>query len=465
MSAHGGAVCAGVLLGGALGRQPNPQELGQWAALIGASFGQARLEQAKALGDTIFLSAEYAARQRSDEEYVADLYWTYLQRPPDVDGLKFWVERIALQGRDGVREGFEVNNEFAAQVGGICTPGQPTGEVLWVMQDHQGSTRAMLNSAGQVVGRHDALPFGDTTGEGNEVGPQAPADETTGLHGWWNTVRQRYADLERDASTGLEHATFRKYEPWAGRWTSPDPYLGSMNPVDPQSFNRYAYVQNDPVNFVDPNGLNLAAPRPFIGTFTVDITVSWIDGIMDSFDASFGGNFDWLSDGPGSDTGDDFGGTQVGPQNPIPRTASDIKYQFYLQYGQQLNNCLQQIAGNNFPRQTILNAPRIDGRFNARQVGRNSGVREALGSSTSRGPNDTVLIAAELINGNSPNTLNAIFGTYVHELGNILDIRLNPNVPAQDYGRIFGDHVNPPNGDTDTGANLERCVFGSLQYP
>ena len=93
------------------------------------------------------------------------------------------------------------------------------------------------------------------------MGPQAPADETTGLHGWWNTVRQRYADLERDASTGLEHATFRKYEPWAGRWTSPDPYLGSMNPVDPQSFNRYAYVQNDPVNFVDPSGLNLAGPN------------------------------------------------------------------------------------------------------------------------------------------------------------------------------------------------------------
>lgn len=81
------------------------------------------------------------------------------------------------------------------------------------------------------------------------------------------------------------------------------------------------------------------------------------------------------------------------------------------------------------------------------------------------GPHGTVLMAAELVNGNSPNTLNAIFGTYVHELGNILDIRLNPDVPAEDYGRIFGDRINPPDGDTDTGANLERCVFGSLQYP
>jgi RHS repeat-associated protein len=245
---------------GALGRQPNPQELGQWAALIGASVGQARLNNAKALGDTIFTSTEYLNRQRMDEEFVADLYWTYLQRPADVDGLKFWVERIALQGREGVREGFELSNEFAAHVADICTPGEPRSDVLWVMQDHQRSTRAMLNSAGQVVGRHDALPFGDTTGEANEVGPQAPEDETTGLHGWWNTIRQQYAGLERDATTGLEHATFRKYEPWAGRWTSPDPYLGSMNTGDPQSFNRYAYVNNDPVSFVDPSGLLMAGP-------------------------------------------------------------------------------------------------------------------------------------------------------------------------------------------------------------
>jgi hypothetical protein len=35
----------------------------------------------------------------------------------------------------------------------------------------------------------------------------------------------------------------------------PDPFAGSYDLTDPQSFNRYAYVQNDPVNFVDPSGL------------------------------------------------------------------------------------------------------------------------------------------------------------------------------------------------------------------
>lgn len=44
---------------------------------------------------------------------------------------------------------------------------------------------------------------------------------------------------------------------YAGRWTGSDPYNGSISISDPQSFNRYAYVQNDPINFRDPSGLNM----------------------------------------------------------------------------------------------------------------------------------------------------------------------------------------------------------------
>ena len=50
---------------------------------------------------------------------------------------------------------------------------------------------------------------------------------------------------------------FRLYHSFWQRFDQPDPYDGSYNLTDPQSLNRYAYVQNDPVNFVDPSGLNL----------------------------------------------------------------------------------------------------------------------------------------------------------------------------------------------------------------
>jgi len=67
--------------------------------------------------------------------------------------------------------------------------------------------------------------------------------------------RQQYGLTERDDGTGLDHTWFRKNEGRAGRWTSPDPYNGSMSVSDPQSFNRFSYVANQPTNFIDPSGL------------------------------------------------------------------------------------------------------------------------------------------------------------------------------------------------------------------
>ena len=56
-------------------------------------------------------------------------------------------------------------------------------------------------------------------------------------------------------AVGSDEAMFRRYNRWHSRFDQPDPYDGSYDATDPQSFNRYAYTQNDPVNFVDPSGL------------------------------------------------------------------------------------------------------------------------------------------------------------------------------------------------------------------
>jgi hypothetical protein len=49
--------------------------------------------------------------------------------------------------------------------------------------------------------------------------------------------------------------------PEAGRFLSADPVHGSMG--DGQSWNRYAYAGNDPVNRIDPLGLRSGSPTPF----------------------------------------------------------------------------------------------------------------------------------------------------------------------------------------------------------
>jgi len=60
----------------------------------------------------------------------------------------------------------------------------------------------------------------------------------------------------RDAEANLDHAQFRQYSSTLGRWTIPDPAdLAAADITNPQSWNRYAYVQNSPLNLIDPLGL------------------------------------------------------------------------------------------------------------------------------------------------------------------------------------------------------------------
>ncbi len=68
-----------------------------------------------------------------------------------------------------------------------------------------------------------------------------------------------FATYTRDGS-GLDYAANRYYWSNLGRFTSPDPYKASAGSADPASWNRYAYVEADPVNAVDPDGAYLIAP-------------------------------------------------------------------------------------------------------------------------------------------------------------------------------------------------------------
>jgi RHS repeat-associated protein len=148
---------------------------------------------------------------------------------------------------------YDIYGQAVAEYGGTTT--QATSGVRYLMSDHQGSTRVVMNESGAVVARHDYTAFGEEIAAGTGLrttlqGYGNPNSSTT------DNTKKKYAGMERDES-GLDHTGWRKYESVNGRWSSPDPFKGSISVSDPQSFNRYAYVQNDPVNAVDPDGLNL----------------------------------------------------------------------------------------------------------------------------------------------------------------------------------------------------------------
>jgi RHS repeat-associated protein len=60
---------------------------------------------------------------------------------------------------------------------------------------------------------------------------------------------------ERDIETGLDYFAAGFYASMHGRFTSVEPlYYSSSRRADPQQFNLYSYVRNNPLRMVDPDG-------------------------------------------------------------------------------------------------------------------------------------------------------------------------------------------------------------------
>jgi len=116
----------------ALARPPSENESAYWNDILRAAFanGQDSLHLAiREMGKTLFESSEYASRSRTNQEYVYDLYKTYLMREPDASGLAFWVGVCNSYGRENVRRAFDESSEFAGIVATFTPSGSPSSAV------------------------------------------------------------------------------------------------------------------------------------------------------------------------------------------------------------------------------------------------------------------------------------------------------------------------------------------------
>jgi YD repeat-containing protein len=107
-------------------RSPSGSESTYWNDQLRVAYsqGQTSLKLAAIeLGKTLFESAEYAARNRSNHWYVYDLYKTYLMRDPDSTGWTNWENSVPSMGRENVRRGFEESTEFAALIANMTPNG------------------------------------------------------------------------------------------------------------------------------------------------------------------------------------------------------------------------------------------------------------------------------------------------------------------------------------------------------
>jgi len=124
----------------------------------------------------------------------------------------------------------------------------------YVFADHLGSTRMLLSSAGAAVRCYDYAPFGE---ELSGLSPRSGVgcyQDVTYPSATDGATRAKFTGKERDSETGLDYFGARYYQGAAGRFSSPDGPFRDWDPADPQSWNLYGYVRNNPVRYTDPTG-------------------------------------------------------------------------------------------------------------------------------------------------------------------------------------------------------------------
>jgi RHS repeat-associated protein len=142
---------------------------------------------------------------------------------------------------------YDAMGELAAEYSSGA-PTFPPCVTCYLTADHLGSTRAVTDSSGTIVARHDYLPFGEEIFTANRTGA---------LFYMADSLAQKFTGKERDAETGIDYFGARYFSGAQGRFTSADPIGGHYS--DPQTLNKYAYVRNNPLRYVDPDGLDLKA--------------------------------------------------------------------------------------------------------------------------------------------------------------------------------------------------------------
>lgn len=149
-----------------------------------------------------------------------------------------------------------IDNVALSRIGGQQSANP--GNVVYFHNDPAGTPLIATDVNGAALWKENYRPYGERI---NQAAPTTPNRNTAG-------TTLGYTGKPFDADTGLSYLGARYYDPVIGRLTGIDP--APVDETNPHSFNRYAYANNNPYRFVDPDGrvAFLVALVPFIPEIT-----------------------------------------------------------------------------------------------------------------------------------------------------------------------------------------------------
>jgi len=179
------------------------------------------------------------------------------------------------------------------------------GNKDFLFHDHLGSVRISGDASGNLHDDNDYQSFGDLF---NNYGSSPTPNQYT------------FTGYESDRSeSGTDYAVFRNLGTEMGRFNRPDPYDGSYDPTNPQSLNRYAYVEALPLTYVDPFGLTAECVWINVAVWAYDGTTPYPTGDYERIQVCNNGGGPTGSDstgGHGGGSGHGHAPNRLTPPNP-----------------------------------------------------------------------------------------------------------------------------------------------------
>jgi len=160
-----------------------------------------------------------------------------------------------------------LNDGTNAYVYGLGRIAQVNTTTEYFLGDALGSVRQLTNTSGQVTLAKSYNPYGEMlSSNGSGASPFA------------------YTGEQQDAS-GLTYLRSRYYASGTGRFLTRDTWEGDEN--SPLSFNRWNYVQSNPINYIDPTGQRAWCPwwwNDWAVKWRVDVAEEYVSQTSDPMD-------------------------------------------------------------------------------------------------------------------------------------------------------------------------------------
>jgi len=178
-----------------------------------------------------------------------------------------------------------------------------TASTYYLTRDHLGSADVITHDNGDLLVSGSFGAFGQRRGANWQGSPSSEE-----LAQMAEATRRGFTDHVQIDRGSFVHMNGRMHDPLIGRFVSPDPYVS--DPLNTQSFNRYSYVNNNPLSFTDPTGFQ--SRREQIAELDDAGLEALREQMRDSAQRAY--NFAWFmkeTSGGGSNFGGGFGGICV----------------------------------------------------------------------------------------------------------------------------------------------------------